>query len=129
MQNMHTVGNILWVGVGGFVGSTARYSVGLLFQGIPLPGRWPWATFLVNLVGSFLIGLLWGKFLQQPDERILWTLGIAGFCGGFTTFSSFSFEVLELLKSGAAGTALAYLTASLGLCLGAVWCALMLMKS
>ncbi len=90
----------LLVGIGGFVGSVARYSIHLLFNRI-LPGHFPAGTFTANVLGCFLIGILFGLGLKQgymSDETKL--LMAVGFCGGFTTFSSFSLENITLIQSG-----------------------------
>ena len=61
----------------------------------------PWATLAVNLVGCFLIGLLWGVFSRTASEGSNWALFLTvGLCGGFTTFSTFSKEALIMLQSG-----------------------------
>ena len=92
--------NILLVGFGGFIGSVARYFVSrlnlqLYFYSIPI------GTLTVNVTGSFIIGFLAGiaakSVLLNPDLRLLLMVGL---CGGFTTFSSFTSENLELLHNG-----------------------------
>jgi CrcB protein len=89
--------NILFVALGGMIGSVARY---LLTAGVVqlLPFTFPFGTFAVNVAGSFLMGAAVGM-----AERYVWfhhewrILATAGFCGGFTTFSAFAFENAELL--------------------------------
>ncbi len=90
---------ILLVGAGGFIGSILRYSVYLLMQKFftsPLPV----GTLVVNIAGSFLIGIVYvlseQKGLLTPDVRAFLAVG---FCGGFTTFSSFAYENFVLLNS------------------------------
>lgn len=109
--------SLLLVFVGGGLGSVLR----------SLLGRWlvctgfPWATLLVNLLGSFLIGLLYALISRQllgNEARLLLTVG---FCGGFTTFSTFSNENLHYLKAGQFGLFSVYVLASLACCLLAVW--------
>lgn len=101
--------NLLLVALGGGAGSALRFLVSGLFRAAP--GTFPLATFLVNLLGSLLIGLCAGWL-----ERGVWsgvrTLVMAGFLGGFTTFSAFSLENLRLLRDGHPGLALAYALAS-----------------
>jgi fluoride exporter len=92
--------SILLVGIGGFVGSIARYLVSILLAGYAST-VFPFATLIVNLAGCFLIGLLFalserGNILS-PEWRIFLT---TGFCGGFTTFSTFSYESLRLMNDG-----------------------------
>ena len=87
------------VGAGSFIGGAARYLVSLMLKDA---GKvFPWATFIVNLVGCFIIGLLWGLFSRTANEGNNWALFlIVGLCGGFTTFSTFSKEALIILQSG-----------------------------
>ena len=89
---------------GGAIGSACRWWIGLrlnaLFAHIPL------GTLLVNLVGGFVIGLALGLFARYPGLDVQWKLLlVTGFCGGFTTFSTFSAEVVTLLQSGRLGWA------------------------
>ena len=91
--------NILDVGAGSFVGGAARYVVSLAMKGVSK--GFPWATLTVNLVGCFLIGLLWGVFSKNGSEGSNWALFMTvGLCGGFATVSTFSKEVLVMLQSG-----------------------------
>lgn len=87
---------LLLVGLGGFVGSIARYGVQVLTG--KLNQELHWATVLVNLLGCFLIGLLAGGYLKLSQQQNL--LLITGICGGFTTFSTFAFDGLKMLKAG-----------------------------
>lgn len=98
------------VGIGGAVGSMAR----CLLSGILLGGvRWfgfPAGTLVVNVAGSLLIGIL----LEALSSKELVWLAVVGFCGGFTTFSTFSADALRLLRSGDFGPAAAYVLLSVG---------------
>ncbi len=104
--------NYLMVAVGSALGGVARVALSSA-----LTRRWgasfPWGTLAVNLAGCFLIGLLVGAGEQRwrmgPELRLLL---MAGFCGGFTTFSAFALDVSALFKSGSPGYALIYLVAS-----------------
>ena len=95
----------LLVAIGGALGALGRYGIGQVVQA----GNLPVATLLVNVTGSFLIGVLWATFDEsqwfQDWGKYLITVGILG---GFTTFSSFSLETLELIRVGELWTALAY---------------------
>ena len=93
------INNILLVGAGGFFGSIARYLVSIL---IPNAAHgFPWGTLTVNLLGCFIIGLLMGLPDRQTatSSNAMLFLSV-GFCGGFTTFSTFSKESLALLQAG-----------------------------
>ncbi len=101
------------VGAGGALGSIARYALaGMALGGIHLLG-FPLGTLAVNAAGSLLIGLLTAML---RSETAAWLL-TAGFCGGFTTFSTFSLDALRLLKAGSYGPAAAYAGSSLVLCI------------
>jgi len=87
--------------------------------------RFPWGTLLINVLGSFVIGLVAGITLtparvgMHPDVRIFL---MTGFCGGFTTFSAFSLQTLELLQGGEVVPALGYAIGSVVLCIVATYC-------
>lgn len=91
------------VALGGAVGSMARYGVTLAVATQKFTG--PWALIIVNLVGSFVIGLVAGNLVHRPNPS-LQLLVVVGILGGFTTFSSFSLENANLLRTGAIGVAL-----------------------
>lgn len=89
--------NILLVGLGGFIGSILRYLMGVWALRYFSTG-FPLSTLTVNLTGSLLIGLLAGTILK-PSSQTFQLFLMTGFCGGFTTFSTFSLEGLRLLRS------------------------------
>lgn len=97
--------NFLLVGLGGAIGAMGRYGVGLAV-GIR-PGGWPLATFIANVSGGFLMGLLAALLLRLGGEGWRLLLGV-GVLGGYTTFSSFSLETLLLIDNGRVPVAVAY---------------------
>lgn len=91
--------HFIWVAVGGAIGSILRYGTALLFKEWQWE-RLPFATLTVNLLGCLLIGFLYGLLNELPQFPQKYMLLLAtGFCGGFTTFSSFAFENMELLET------------------------------
>lgn len=109
----------LMVGIGGALGSIARYWIGVLVT--QLAGEaFPWGTLLINIIGSFVISYFGTMTLPdgaRPAAMELRLFVMVGLCGGFTTFSAFSMQTIELLRDGEAGHALAYIVASIVLCL------------
>ena len=115
--------SLMMVGIGGALGSMARYVCSLALA------RWlgetfPWGTLFVNATGSFVIGFFFaltavgGRLLVSPDWRLFVTVG---FCGGFTTFSSLSLQTLTLLRDGQERLAGLNAFGSLALCMLTVW--------
>lgn len=119
---------IILVGLGGGLGSIFRYLTSVImtkyFQSI-----FPLATFTANILGCLIIGILLGLFdrqqLTNPDLKFLF---ITGFCGGYTTFSAFTSENINLFQSGNSLTAFFYITTSILVSLFAVWLGLTLTK-
>lgn len=112
--------HFLLVGLGGAIGSMMRYAVGLLLKSF---NSFPAGTFVVNMAGSFLIGLIAGVVANDPKFQQHWQLFLAvGLCGGFTTFSALSLEGIQMIQQQKFGFFLLYsLTSiSLGLCLALV---------
>ncbi|MFN8151471.1 MAG: CrcB family protein [Solirubrobacterales bacterium] len=96
----------LLVGVAGMAGVLARYGISNQFHGTALP----WATVGINVLGSLLLGMLVSSAIGSTDTRAI--LGV-GFLGGFTTFSTFTVQIVLDVDAGEPGRALLYLTASL----------------
>ncbi|MBT9332815.1 fluoride efflux transporter CrcB [Acidipila sp. 4G-K13] len=112
---------LFWVGLGGAMGSIARYLVGLwIFEW--LGTRFPYGTFFINMSGCFIIGLaltVLDTHLRLPQE---WRLAIPiGFVGAYTTFSTFEYETLRAFQHGQPSTALLYLGMSIIIGFAAVW--------
>lgn len=106
---------------GGAFGTLARYLVSLL--ALPISRSFPWGTILINIGGSFLIGLFGtltlahGRFPTSENVRLFVMIGL---CGGYTTFSSFSLQTLDLVRSGAMLRAGINVVVSVALCVSAV---------
>jgi CrcB protein len=106
---------------GGALGTLARYLIGV--AALPISQDLPWGTIIINIVGSFIIGLFGtmtlahGRFPAPDNLRLFVMIGI---CGGFTTFSSFSLQTLDLLRAGALVRAAVNIVASVVLCVLAV---------
>ena len=119
--------NYLFIGIGGALGSMLRFGVGSLIDGALSKGTgpiFPWGTIIVNITGCFIIGFVFtistaeGRLLISPLTRNFITIGILG---GYTTFSSFSWQTLVLFQSGQRWEALANVLISVVLCLVGVW--------
>ncbi len=109
----------LWVGLGGAIGSIARYHVGELSRQ-RFGAGWPWGTLAVNLLGSLLLMALMHVALRSDSVPAAARVALgSGVLGGFTTYSSFNFETIALVQSGAWGRAAAYVAATVLGCLAA----------
>lgn len=108
---------VLFVAAGGACGAVLRYLFGL----IPIPGAFPVITLGINLIGALAIGAISEAALGESglSERPLLFLK-TGFCGGFTTFSTFSLETIELMEQGHAWMAALYAIVSVALCMAGV---------
>jgi len=109
------------VAIGGVAGSVARYWLSGAVQTLT-DGVFPFGTLAVNVIGSFVVALVMALSLERgligPNLRLLLTVG---FCGGFTTMSTFGYETVALLRDGQRMFALVNVTATLGATLVAVW--------
>ena len=111
----------LWIALGGALGSVARYWIGL--WALPISRNLPWGTIGINIAGSFLIGFFGTLTLQagrHPAPEWARLFVMVGICGGFTTFSSFSLQTLDLIRADAVDRALLNIALSVSLCLAAV---------
>ena len=115
--------NFFWIGVGSALGGVARYGCSVL-AARAFGAGFPWGTLLVNVSGSLAVGFLAtlalaeGRLPLSVEARLFLVVGV---CGGFTTFSSFSLETLNLARDGEWFGAGAYILCSVLLCLLAVW--------
>jgi CrcB protein len=111
----------LIVMIGGAIGTFARYAVSVL--ALPISRELPWGTIIINVTGSFIIGLFGTLTLahgRYPVSENVRLFVMIGFCGGYTTFSSFSLQTLDLLRGGAFVRAIVNIVASVVLCIVAV---------
>ncbi len=119
--------SVLLVGLGGFLGSVARYKLGALVMQISAADRFPIGTFTVNVLGCLIVGLLAGAVeryeLFGADARLFL---FAGLLGGFTTYSAFGLETVQLIRRGDLVTATLYAGGSVVLGIAAVWLGLKL---
>ena len=119
--------SILCVGAGGALGAMGRYGLGL----IPLGGEWPLMTLLINFAGSVAIGAIVEVAARSqgamPQELVLFLK--VGLCGGFTTFSTFSLETLELMEQGQWAAAGGYAVVSVAACVAGVLAGKMLART
>ncbi|ANI88954.1 hypothetical protein A9P82_06385 [Arachidicoccus ginsenosidimutans] len=119
---------ILFVGLGGAIGSICRYLAQVGISKI-IALTFPLGTFIVNIAGCFIIGLLYGLATRQAWFTAEWRLFlITGICGGFTTFSSYSYESVSLMNQGNYLYFVLYAGCSVILGFLATWCGTLLFK-
>jgi CrcB protein len=114
--------DVFLVGIGGFVGTAARYLIGL----IPVKNgsAFPWKTLAINILGAFVIGLVSALAVKNESmDRHLVLMLKVGLCGGFTTFSTFAYENADLLKNGQTWISVLYMALSLAVGIAAVFAA------
>jgi CrcB protein len=112
----------LWIAIGSALGGMARYACSRAVA-LRYGETFPWGTLLVNITGSFVIGLI--AALTGPDSRLVVnpntrTFLMVGICGGYTTFSSFSLQTLELIRNRDVGEAFGNILLSVAACMAAV---------
>ena len=113
------VKNLLLVAAGGSIGAALRYGVYFLIK----PQPFPYVTLLINIAGSFVLGIIMALSIKDvPTLKESYRLFLAtGICGGFTTFSSFSYENIYLLQAGKYNLAFIYILASVVAGIAAAW--------
>jgi CrcB protein len=115
----------LLVGLGGFIGSILRYGIGR----VPISESYPVATFLINLVGAFIVGFVSEITKEKATpESTAYLFTQTGLCGGFTTFSTFSLETIELFRNERYLVASSYAVLSVACCLAGVCLGILLAK-
>ncbi|WP_121631251.1 fluoride efflux transporter CrcB [Tropicibacter alexandrii] len=117
---------IFQVALGGAIGASLRYMTGLMMARL-LGKGFPWGTLTVNIVGSFLMGVL-VVVLAQTGNRFA-PLLMTGLLGGFTTFSAFSLDVVTLYERGQVALAGGYVAASVAVSIAALFAGLLLARS
>jgi fluoride exporter len=113
---------ILWLLLGGALGTGLRYGLSSLINSAFKQPDFPYGTFIINVTGSFAIGILASLFAARPSaSEVVRTALMTGVLGGYTTFSSFSLESYQLLRDGRVEAAIIYSCSSVLLGLLAVW--------
>jgi len=119
---------LVLIALGGAIGSVLRYLVGGRVQHFA-PHGYPVGTLFVNVAGCFLIGVFIRQFMNVQTHNYVRALLVVGFCGGFTTFSTFSNETIGLIEGGEYPRALSYIALSVVLCLSATFAGMTFMRS
>jgi len=114
---------LLWIGLGSGLGGGLRYLLDIIALNVGF-AAFPVSTFLINLSGSLLVGYLaglWATGGTVSPHPHKWHFWVTGFCGGYTTFSTFSWQILNLVREGEGTLAGAYAAGSIAFGLFAVW--------
>jgi len=121
------ISHILLVGLGGFLGSVLRFVLSMLVNR-HIGTYFPFGTFTVNVLGSLVIGILYGLWMREHIDDSASRLWITGFCGGFTTFSAFSYDLHTLINHQQPLILLLYTAGSILLGLAAVYLGISLVR-
>ena len=111
--------NFFWVFLGGGLGSICRYGIAEIVK--PYHLTFPYATLLANVLACMVLGLMVGWSLKTDLSMNVRLLVMTGFCGGFSTFSTFTYETFALLEQGKLNLAFANIAMSMLVCLGAIY--------
>ena len=122
-KSMHS---FIAVFIGGGLGSMCRYGIAKILQ--PFEFVFPWATFLANIISCIVLGALIGWFLKNSAQDSFKLLWLTGFCGGFSTFSTFTYETYALLQDGNYFYAFTNICFSIFVCLISIWLGLRLVQ-
>jgi len=117
----------LWLSVAGGIGATGRFVIDGVIRTV-LGRKFPWATLIINVLGSFILGIIVGAVLYRNGSTDLKLILGTGFCGGFTTFSTASFETVRLIEERRFGAVLTQSLGNLLLSLAAAACGVLLMQ-
>ncbi len=123
-QGFDVLQKVGWIGLGGFLGANARYWLGTWIQQKYGGAGFPWGTFVINVSGSFILGLFLTLVIERaqvPQAQTLRLLVATGFVGAYTTFSTFEYETLTLVEAGALFRAFGNALGSLAAGFLAVW--------
>ena len=115
---MQSIISLLYIGLGGFIGAISRWGVSQIIRKSTDDGVFPLPTLIVNLLGCLGIGIAYSIWENNNSAKLII---IIGFLGGFTTFSTFAYETLSLIKSGNTFTAISYVTLSSAIGVFLVW--------
>lgn len=121
---------LLLVALGGAIGASARYGLGLAALRLVPAATWPWATFVANVAGGLLMGALAGWLAQKggAQQEAIRLFAAVGVLGGFTTFSAFSLETVQMLERRQWAVAAAYVSLSVVLSIAALFAGLILAR-
>jgi len=117
----------LWLSAAGGVGAMSRFVADGLIRTV-LGRKFPWATLIINVIGSFILGVIVGAVLYRHGSTNLKLIVGTGFCGGFTTFSTASFETVRLIEERKFAAVVAQSLGNLLFSLTAALCGVLLMK-
>jgi CrcB protein len=108
--------NLLLIFIGGGLGSVSRYALGI-FISEKFKSFFPWGTLSINILACFILGVVTAWIAAKGDNSSLRMLIGVGFCGGFSTFSTFTAETMNMLSRGQTASALLYIAGSVSLCM------------
>lgn len=122
--------NMVWVALGGAIGSSLRYAISYVYQLYISQFKFPYPTLIANLLGCFIIGLVMGYAIKngKVHNSGMIVFLTSGFCGGFTTFSAFSYECISLIQNQRFVPAATYMALSIILGLALTWAGYSIIK-